>query len=555
MPRFRPRALVWLVAATLVAACQSTSGQTTNGQTTADFRVLPYLQNPAPEAISVLWFSETGDSGTLLVDGVGSFVTEPTAATELYYSDVETTYIHGETNFGGIHENVAAGAAPSLPYRHAVRVTGLEPGHTYAYTVRQGDSVFSAELRTAPETGARTAVTIAVFSDSETEPESTRKPVAWSASAAQVGGNKLATNPSTYDRPYLVDQTAGFQATVDNVAHIDPDLLLIAGDLVEKGGRQLDWDEFWRHLAGEWNSLAGRVPIIPALGNHENYWHPDADAYSPESVARAYDKWATYWELPATGTSNPRYEGRYHRVDFGPVTVITLDSSNGDDTDASSDTNLMIDGFASNVPDFNPGSEQYAWAERELADARGSGQVIFVQYHHMAFGTGVHSLVSGSAGIANNEDDQSGRPMRVYHDLFVQYGVTAVFSGHDELLEYVQLDGVHYWDVGYAGDGLRGPGYAPRTLYVPFDLLPAEAQATHWSAHGDVPEVWNGDQLIDGGKHYGFLQVKVLPTGESGYEVVMTPHYSFPLTDENGAATGEFDFRQYPHVVGVDVVR
>ncbi len=58
----------------------------------------------------------------------------------------------------------------------------------------------------------------------------------------------------------------------------------------------------------------------------------------------------------------------------------------------------------------------------------------------------------------------------------------------------MRLDGVRYWDVGYAGDGLRGPGYAPTTLYVPFDLLPQEAQATHWSAHGDVPEIWEGDQ-------------------------------------------------------------
>lgn len=549
MSNSKARVSFWLAAVAILVACQAPMAQT------GGFRVLPYVQNPAPDGISVLWFSEAADSGTLLVNGRGAIVSVPTLATSLFYSEGETAYIHGETNFGDIHADVPANETPSLPYRHAVRVTGLEPDTTYAYTVTQGGNVFSAELTTAPETGARTAVTFAVFSDPETEPESTQRPVTWSASALHVGGDKLATDESTYGRPYLVDQTTGFQATMNHVAELGPDLLLIAGDLVEKGGRQLDWDEFWRHLAGEWNTLAGRVPIIPALGNHENYWHPDAAAYSPESVARAYDKWATYWELPATGAGNPGYAGRYHRVDYGPVTVITLDSSNGDDSEASRDTNLMIDGPASNVPDFNPGSEQYVWAVSELADAQASCQVIFVQYHHMAFGTGVHSLVSGSAGIANKEDDQSGRAMRVYHELFVQYGVTAVLSGHDELLEYVQLDGVHYWDVGYAGDGLRGPGYAPTTLYVPFDLLPEEAQATHWSAHGDVPEIWDGDQLIDGGKHYGFLLVEVRPSGDHDYEVVMTPRYSFPLTDENGVATGEFDFRQYPHVVRVVVAR
>lgn len=550
MPNPAARARFSLAAAAILVACQAPIVAQTD-----EFRVLPYLQDPAPDSISVLWFSETAVSGTLVVGGVGSFVSVPTVATALDYSDAEITYVHGDTNFGDIHAGLAPGTAPSVPNRHAVRVTGLRPDSTYTYTVSQGGSVFSAELSTAPETGARATVSFAAFADSETEPESTRRQVAWSASAAQVGGNKLETDPSTYDRLYPVDQTAGFKATIAHVAQLQPDLLLIAGDLVEKGGRQLDWDEFWRHLAGEWSTVAGWVPVIPALGNHENYWHPDAGAYSPEAVARAHGKWASYWETPSNGSGDPSHEGRYYRVDFGPVTIITLDSSNGDDSDASRDTNLMIDGRASSVPDFNPGSEQYLWAVSELADAEAGGQVIFVQFHHMAYGTGVHSLVSGTAGSANDEDDQSGRAMRVYHDLFVRYGVTAVFSGHDEVLEYVQLDGVHYWDVGYSGDGLRGPGYAPRTLYVPFDLLPAEAQATHWSAHGDVPEVWNGDQLEGGGKHYGFLYVEVRPAGEHDYEVVMTPRYSFPLTDENGVATGEFDFRQYPHVVRVDVVR
>src|SRR5690606_12858241 len=245
MQNSKSRAILWLAATAILGACQAPMAQTSG------FRVLPYVQNPAPDGISVLWFSEAADSGALLVDDIGAFVTEPTLATGLHYSEVETEYVHGATNFGGIHADVATNETPSLPYRHAVRVTGLEPDTTYAYTVTQGGSVFSADLRTAPDTGARTAVMFAVFSDPETEPESTQKPVAWGASALHVGGNKLETDENTYDRLYPVDQTNGFQATINHVAEYDPDLLLITGDLVEKGGRQLDWDEFWRHLAGE----------------------------------------------------------------------------------------------------------------------------------------------------------------------------------------------------------------------------------------------------------------------------------------------------------------
>jgi len=521
------------------------------------FRVLPYVQRPTTEGITVIWFTDTNVPGELQVSGHGSYPSEPVLAERLTYGASEVAYLHGDTNYGGAHAGLEDGEAPVLPYRHSVRVEGLVAATTYDYTVVQPGAAqtFSSTFSTAPDTGARTPVRFVVMSDMETEPESTRKSVAWSASALRVGGDKLGTDPDTYSRMYPVDQTTGYRANRVYAQARQPDFWVIAGDLVEKGGRQLDWDEFWRHGAGEWGTLASSTPIFPALGNHENYWHPEATGYNAAASMLSYDKWSTYWDLPANFAADERYEKRYYRADYGPVTLITLDSSNGDDTDPSRDTNLMINGAESRVPDFNPGSVQWNWAVREMADAQAKGQVIIVQFHHSPFGTGVHSLVSGSAGIANNEDNQSGQPMRVYHELFERYGVVAVVAGHDELLEYVNHDGVHYWDVGFAGDGLRGPGYAPTTTYVPFDLLPADAQASHWSAHGDVPEIWHGNQLIDGGKHYGFLEVEVRPVGEYDYEVVMTPRYVFPLMNEAGEATGEFDQRQYNKVVRVPVAR
>lgn len=526
----------------------------------ADTRVLvaPYLQNPSESAMTVIWFTDTDVPGEVVVEGVGSFPSTPEQALVLDYGDSELAYIHGERNFGGIHAEVEEGAAPPLAYRHLVRIEGLEPGTSYPYEVIQpgsDGSTMTATLKTAPASNERATVRFLAMSDMETEPESTDKPVAWAASAAAVGGDKLGTDPDTYSRLYPVDQTTGYRANIQYAAERQPDFWVIAGDLVEKGGRQLDWDEFWRHAAGEWSTFASSTPIFPALGNHENYWHPEGGSYSPPAVMRSYDKWDAYWDLPRNHATDERHEKRYYRVDYGPVTLITLDSSNGDDSDPSKDTNLMIDGEQSRVPDFNRASEQWNWAVRELADAQAKGQVIFVQFHHTPFGTGVHSYPSGSAGIPAGEDNQSGQPMRIYHELFERYGVTAVLAGHDELLEYVELDGVHYWDVGFAGDGLRGPGYAPSNTYVPVDLLPEQARTTHWSAHGDAPEIWDGNRLIDGGKHYGFLEVEVRPSGEHDYQVVMTPRYVFPLMNEQGEATGEFAHRQYNKVVRVEVTR
>tara|TARA_R110000822_G_scaffold8772_10_gene34662 strand:- start:10684 stop:12390 length:1707 start_codon:yes stop_codon:yes gene_type:complete len=522
----------------------------------SQFRVLPYLQHPTDSAISVVWFTDKDVPGMLEVEGVGSFTSEPVLAENLSYGESEVAYIHSESNFGAIHADVAAGEAPVLPYRHHVRVEDLQPGTEYNYVVKQaGNEPMAAVMSTAPASGARANIRFLAMSDMETEPESTNKTVAWAANALLVGGDKLGTDPATANRQYPVDQTDGFRANLEYAGTRKPDFWLIAGDLVEKGGRQLDWDEFWRHTAGEWGTFASSTPILPVMGNHENYWHPNGGGYTTDAATLSYDKWNTYWELPTNQAGDSRHQKRYYRVDYGPVTIIALDSSNGDDTDPARDTNLLLNGAEARLPDFNRNSEQWNWAVRELADAQARGQVIFVQFHHTAFGTGVHSLTSGSAGIANNEDNQSGMPMRIYHELFTRYSVTAVLSGHDELLEYVELDGVHYWDVGFAGDGLRGPGYYPTTTYVPFDLLPADAQATHWSAHGDAPELWNGNQLIDGGKHYGFMEVDVRPKGEYDYEVVMTPRYAFPLMNTQGVATGEFDFRQYNKVVRVDVKR
>jgi hypothetical protein len=521
-----------------------------------NFTVLPYVQNPTPTAITVNWLSDSDQPGTVTIEGVGSFVSEVSQTDGLTYGASEIEYIHGDTNYGEAHADLAEGESPAASYKHYVRITGLEANNSYEYTVAQPDSsAFTATLKTAPNVGSREAVRFITMADMETEPESTEKTVRWTASALAIEGDKLGTDPDTYTRQYPVDQTIGYKQNLLYATERTPDFWVIAGDLVEKGGRQLDWDEFWRHSAGEWGTLASTTPIFPALGNHENYWHPDDPGYNAAASMLSYDKWNTYWDLPSNNATDERYEKRFYRVDYGPVTLITLDSSNGNDADPSQDTNLYIDGEASRVPDFNEGSEQWNWVVSELASAQADGQVIFVQFHHSSFGTGVHSLPSGSAGIANGEDSQSGMPMRIYRDLFEQYAVTAVLSGHDELLEYVSINGVSYWDVGFAGDGLRGPGYPPTTEYVPFDLLPTEAQLTHWSAHGDAPEVWDGEQLVSGGKHYGFLEVDVTPSGDSNYEVTMTPRYVFPITDQTGTATGEFEHREYNKVVSIIVER
>ncbi|NER80090.1 MAG: PEP-CTERM sorting domain-containing protein, partial [Leptolyngbya sp. SIO1D8] len=132
---------------------------------------------------------------------------------------------------------------------------------------------------------------------------------------------------------------------------------------------------------------------------------------------------------------------------------------------------------------------------------------------------------------------QGGTPLQQYHPLFEAYGVLAVFSGHSEMFErsFVDQDGdglgVQYYDVGVAGDGLRGEIRNDDDTplgYNPF---------SQWTADQDEPEFWQEVdgvlQLVGGGKHYGHLEVNVNRLNDDLSEVTFTPVYSFPLLDSN----------------------
>ena len=124
---------------------------------------------------------------------------------------------------------------------------------------------------------------------------------------------------------------------------------------------------------------------------------------------------------------------------------------------------------------------------------------------------------------------QSGVPMRVLTSLFKKYGVDAVFAGHDEMYEHSLVDGVRFFDIGIGGDGLRGPYMGEDGKFE----LPSNNAYQLFLAHLDAPEIWSGNQLTDGGKHYGHLEVNV--TFEDGeWRAELTPVYVFPMMDESG---------------------
>ena len=480
------------------------------------FVVAPYLQNPAQDSMTVLWVARGPGSGRVRCWEGGQLVWQREAgghlpARTLSYSPWE------RENF----------EVPHPGYQREVRIAGLKAGHAYRYEVEQDGQRWEGEFHTAPS--STQSVHFIAYADSETEPESSGKAVNW----------ENPKEPAS-KRPYLVDQTTGYAANLEVIQQRKPDFVVIAGDIVETGGEQRDWDEFWKHN----RQLAGSIPIVGVIGNHEYYGGPNDGHYDEDSSERAVDKYLTYFRAPSNGRREARERGRYFRMDYGPICLIAIDGCNGLPHKSGSDTNLYLGSQRRPQGDFNPGSLQYQWLEQQLRDAQRRCQFTFVAFHHCPYSSGVHALEPGFD--VPHQDLQSGRPMQVLTPLFGRYGVDVLLNGHDEMMERSEVDTLEVlpdgqmrpyklqvYDVGIGGDGLRGP-----ELRNPLGKF---------LAHLDSPEVWQNGVLQDGGKHYGHLEVEVAPVAGK-WRATLTPVYVFPVLDSSGRVL-RFERRVYADTV------
>ncbi|HMN95854.1 MAG TPA: metallophosphoesterase [Phycisphaerales bacterium] len=546
-----------------------------------DFRVLPYQQHPSLDGALLTWFTIDDQPGTLTVTGPGLkdpliFISAPVLEPILDYQ------APAELNAGGQFPfpQTAIFEAPGVParnWRHRIQVTGLAPDTLYDYTATQGETTFSSTFRTAPPVDTARRLRFAAIADSETLVLGRTRFREWSATTPQVAGSTgrpAGTGPGRTQ--YFATETEGYRQNLLQIGARNPDLLIMPGDLVEGTAveQQRRWDEFWRHNAGEYDTLLTRIPLLAAIGNN-CIFNGTAAPGTNANVQYARQQWSAYFDWPANG--HPQYKDLFYRVDHGPVTILTLCSvgamDRNDDVAPPVGQDISV-AFPQNldtnrawltaypfgdIPDFNVGTAQWNWAAEQLAAAREAGQIILVQFHHTPYSRGIH----GSSVTSN----QSGEAMRIYTPLLEQYRVAAVLAGHSEMSEYsfVDLDGdgqgVHFWDVGAAGDGLRGvedaPGFVNPNITSwldnPLNALGAEwVMNPHhvWCADQDEAELWSGNQLVSGGKHYGFLEIDVDPRGDGTFRVSFQYWHSFPLNagDENFTVLG-WELRPYANTV------
>lgn len=552
------------------------------------FRVKPYLQQPSSTAMRINWFSETDTPGTLSINGT-TYTSKPEYQPLLEYTQKEL-----DQNIPGLEQG--SWLKGNSNYKHSIYVTGLTANTQYPYQVVQGADTFKDSFKTAPTASSWDSVRVIAFSDSETEPNGRIEHREWELSqvngiapgSAQRPGagsawDKKFGNTKRYGQftlKYPLDQDVAFKENLKHVSAANPDLIMIPGDLTQGAGYQPAWDEFFTYLAGDNGTLGGHTPFVSALGNWETYAALNNGYGSIEDrtpAVRSRNKYHVYIDT-AGDAENPQFKDSYHRVDHGPLTIITLDSTNGAPDEnvnkgagpllpgkekfSGNDTNLTPDRLStdtqgefttesynnafpqvfpgttakdSDLPNFDKDGTQWKWAEKQFADARAKGQIVLVQFHHAAYSNGVH----GTPPNHEFPDNQSGVAMRAYTPMFEKYGVAAVISGHDELFERSFVDedgdgvGFMVYDVGVAADGLRGEQYYKKEdgTYAPIRFN----SFSRWSASANQPETWGTDakgvpQLKDGGLHYGHLQIDLVKKA-SGAEIVFTPVYVFPLLD------------------------
>ncbi|MGB5412898.1 MAG: N-acetylmuramoyl-L-alanine amidase, partial [Woeseiaceae bacterium] len=462
------------------------------------FRVTPYVQSQSNDSATITWLSGSAAAGTVSVSGAdadfGDLSSTSRRACELAYSLAE--YPHLEH-------------AQSLPYQHTVTLNGRAPSQTLDVTVTQDGQQASLQIRMPGPERAH----LIVYGDSETEPESR-------------GANARWTPPgdAASERRYFIDQDEGYRQNLAVIASKSPDAVAIAGDLVESGGEQRDWDEFWRHNA----ALAATTRLLPAPGNHEYYGGPrDLGRYG--AARRAINKYQAYFGQPS-----------YYLHEQGPVALLVLDINNGLPERSSMDTNWYLDGTA---PRWQVDSAQHTWLETQLAAAQANKVFTFVMFHHAPYSSGIHGR---PPGVDDEQNFSSGLPLRELTPLFMRYGVDAVFNGHDELYEHSAISGnevlpngteashtLHYFTVGIGGDGLRGADPLAENPYRVF------------LADTDAPEVWSDDGVLQsGGKHYGHLDVQVERGDNGNWQARFDPVYIFPLLNASGEVIS-FEARSY----------
>ncbi len=273
---------------------------------------------------------------------------------------------------------------------------------------------------------------------------------------------------SQYTDTFLLWGDANHKDAVAEMAKLQPDLYLHLGDMIDSAYQETTKPEEWDQFFETEKPIMDIARIYPAIGNHEMYFSGDH----------------TYFN---------RFKGEEHLVDF-----LTDENKPRYSFDAgyAHFTSLWLDYDAVFTPEGEDviNSEQYAWLEDDLKNTQKPWKIVMVHI----------SLYSASAV---QEDYGYGleEVREKLQELFTEYKVDLVLSGHDHYYERVEINGVTYITTG-GGCNLhpepeekieQSQKFVHRNHIMKFDVDEATLTGTAISSHaiGKDWEEQGGEEL------------------------------------------------------------
>lgn len=187
--------------------------------------------------------------------------------------------------------------------------------------------------------------------------------------------------------------TARLAAEVDAGAQ----LLIHNGDISYARGFSSQWDAFWDQLG----PTVRRVPYMTTVGNHERDWPHSGDRF-PEQYDSGGECGVAYYRrtrMPTAAEDAPWFS-----FDFGPIHFLQYSTEHA----------------------FEPGSEQHAFIERDLASVdRGMTPWVVLGGHRPIY------IDSTFYGLQPDGDQHVAQQLRdSLEPLLYRYQVDATWSGH-----------------------------------------------------------------------------------------------------------------------------
>ncbi|MFS0841070.1 S-layer homology domain-containing protein [Paenibacillus sp. 1P03SA] len=234
---------------------------------------------------------------------------------------------------------------------HKVTASGLKPGTTYSYRIGDGQDGHWSDIRSFTTEGSGDSFTFLYTTDPQGTTES--EYVTWKHTLEEAL-NKFPTSK----------------------------FVTITGDLVDNG----DIENQWMWLLNQPKDLFSKLPVVPALGNHES---------------KANNNFTYHFNLPNTSNTEAKPDGSVYSFDYGPAHFMVINTEYNE---------------AKGIDTVYKKQEEWLRAEAAKTDKKWK----IVMFHKSPYSVASHT---------NDSDVLFFR--KKLTALFDELGIDVVLSGHD----------------------------------------------------------------------------------------------------------------------------